>query len=428
MFTYESDRFRVESHGWALLGVSRPNLAVELPTKHQVIAALFGAFGLTTAISDAGRVTDRLIAQMGGIFACDLFRYRGVRRLISRYSPLTPFTRSAAVQTIRDLDPATNVARFEAAARQRRNVLMSQAETPDRVFSTLLEQQAFRAGLKLLCPNCQLEFWLSLDDVQSVVQCELCGHEFAIVTQLRDRDWWYRRSGIFGKADNQQGGIPVALTLLTLLGPLGEAPTIFVSGTKICSRLEGNRWQCEADFVVVTQDLRGDPQLAIGECKSESGEITEQDVHNLEKVAAAFPASLPCFLVFSKPSPFSPAEIDLCRRVNLKVERAILISERELHAGLNPGPLLEDPARMVGASFFEMARTTSLEYFGVPFSGRIAPPRKKKVLRRAMKPLAILERIYNEHHSLSGKLFPKEMQCECEDCSALRGIREQHQD
>jgi hypothetical protein len=35
-------------------------------------------------------------------------------------------------------------------------------------------------------------------------------------TQLRDRNWAYRRSGLFVREDNQGGGIPVAVTLQQL--------------------------------------------------------------------------------------------------------------------------------------------------------------------------------------------------------------------
>ena len=71
-------------------------------------------------------------------------------------------------------------------------------------------------GLELTCRHCELPFWLSLDEAKTTAECVYCGRTFGIVAQLKDRDWAFRRSGLFGRNDNQEGGIPVALTLQQL--------------------------------------------------------------------------------------------------------------------------------------------------------------------------------------------------------------------
>jgi hypothetical protein len=74
---------------------------------------------------------------------------------------------------------------------------------PDDVLRYLLERRVFRAGLEFTCPNCQLPSWIHLDDVKTNSICAYCDHHYDVTPQLRDRDWRYRRSGIFGRDDHQ---------------------------------------------------------------------------------------------------------------------------------------------------------------------------------------------------------------------------------
>jgi predicted Zn finger-like uncharacterized protein len=150
----------------------------------------------------------------------------------------------------------------------------------------------FRVGLNLKCPHCELEFWLHLDELGIEVRCELCGTEFNVTPQLRDRDWAYRRSGVFGKEDHQEGGVPVALTLQQLDTVL-EWHSILVTSMNI-SPVTANVAACETDFVAVAeQGYAGPVQLAIGECKpgGPKGEISEEDVANLTNCGRCLPAT-----------------------------------------------------------------------------------------------------------------------------------------
>ena len=161
----------------------------------------------------------------------------------------------------------------------------------------------FRVGLQLQCPTCKLEFWRALDDVQTSITCEYCGKEFNVTPQLKDRDWAYRPSGLFGRGDKQEGGVPVALTLqqldTTLRGPILWLPALNLE--PLTAEIE----KCETDFVLLHQNWRGRVTLVMGECKTNM-EIDEDDVRNLSKVADAFPTDrFDVFLVFSKAGEFT---------------------------------------------------------------------------------------------------------------------------
>jgi hypothetical protein len=196
--------------------------------------------------------------------------------------------------------------------------------------------------------------------------CEYCGDAFDATPLLRDRDWAYRRSGLFGRNDHQQGSIPVVMTLqqldtVTHSGLYTTAMNLTPSGAAID--------KCETDFVFLTgRSPDGRIQIAIGECKTQDS-ITSADVSNLRKVAEAFPSDrFEVFVIFAKLAPFTPTEIALARGVNDKNHRRlILLTERELE----PYFVYERSKDTLGGdvhavSLEDMARTTARLYPELP--------------------------------------------------------------
>lgn len=323
---------RVEERGLAaIIGMTESNLSISSIGTQKLFAELFNIFGFRAEPSLPGRIATRLLRQLGGIQGCRVLKVRGVRRLINNYGPLEPFTKGAALQLIGDVqDGRPNFSDFEGLFIEPRD---SEKLTPEQTFNFLADHGVFRVGLNLRCPSCELEFWVTLDDAATLIECEYCGKEFSTLRQLHDRDWLYRRSGLFGKDDHQEGSIPVALTLQQLDTVLGASTkTLFVTAQKLTPLgTEGN--SCEIDFAGIVQ-RGGQLQIVFGECKSGGlkNEITEQDVRNLAALADAFPAEkVEPFIVFSKTGSFSPAEVERCKRAQGNWgRRVILLSDREL--------------------------------------------------------------------------------------------------
>jgi hypothetical protein len=206
---------------------------------------------------------------------------------------------------------------------------------PQDALDQLLERGVFRVGLELKCSNCELAFWQPLDDVKTKVECQYCGKVFDITTQLRDRNWAYRRSGLFGRDDHQHGGIPVAVTLQQLDTDLSSHGMLYTTCLELTAS-GANVDVCETDFVVITTGFshhqRHLPQIVIGECKAGGGEITPDDADHLAKIAEALPRRrVSAFVLFAKTGQFSEAEIDACARAQGRWhERVILLSKDEL--------------------------------------------------------------------------------------------------
>lgn len=332
-----------------------------------LIQRVFDCFGLTATPSEAGRVTTRLVAQMGGVQSCRVFKISGVRNLIEKYSPDESFTRSAAVQVIRDVDPNTSTVGFDAfrdlyiSSRPRGKSL-----SPHDVLDYLLRKNVFRVGLELKCPHCELRSWESLDDVATTVECPYCGASHGVATQLKDRDWAFRRSGLFGRNDHQLGGIPVALTLQQLQANLHPDSWLSSSSLLIQPKPGIPARSCETDFILVTagysHHYQGLPQVVLGECKTRK-KITEEDARNLAMIADALPTRrLNTFVLFSKLAAFEPDEIAACARAQSKWRsRVILLSKADLEPYFLPE--IPEGQRMTRAHGLEgLAERTSSIY------------------------------------------------------------------
>ena len=330
---FDNHAVRSEREGLGIVtGVTVSDLTVRALDVRTLVKKIFEACGMSAIPSPAGLVGWRLIGQMGGLQGCRVFKIAGVRELIRKYSLDQSFTRSDAVRTIGEVDPPSGRPRFSdyehlyIEARERGSL------KPADAFNYLLKKGVFRAGLRLLCPNCELKNWIHLDDIRTVSRCGDCGRDFNITSQLRDRDWAFRRSGVFGRDDHQAGGIPVALTLQQLQTALRTRVLAYTTGTEL-EPASANIQKCETDFVLLAESLpERTLQVVIGECKAR-GEITDDDVQKLALVADALTENRSCeaFIVFSKTDQFTPDEVERCKAAKGEYEqRVILLSSREL--------------------------------------------------------------------------------------------------
>jgi len=328
----------------------------------ELIGKIFANVGIEAAPSKAGLVATSLIRQMGGLSGCRPFKIAGVRSLIERHRPNQAFSRSEAMQTIRGQNGDRPLDDYQWLHIEPRKV-NSPLKNAD-VLGYLLDRGVFRPGLKFDCPSCLLEFWRSLDEANSEAECEYCGHRFSVARQLRDKDWAFRRSGLFGRDDNQEGAIPVTLTLQQLMRMHMSGEGIYTTAMTLRPS-EADIPPCETDFVIVTSEARSRRiQVVIGECKTR-GPITEDDVRKLAAVADAFPDNYDVFVVFARLTPFKPEEIDLIRPLNKDWrQRAIILTERELEPYFIYERTAEEFAiERSAVSFKDMATVTEQVFF-----------------------------------------------------------------
>jgi hypothetical protein len=296
------------------------------------IRHFFDLFGVIVERSEPGRRCSRLIRQLGGIQGCRVLKVRGARELIGKYGLDRSFTRSGAIGCIRDIDPTTQQARFQEFENLRLQPRKRGKLTPDDVLQYLVSRGVFRVGLDLKCPNCELDSWIPLDEVRTMSICIYCGQHFNVTAQLKDRDWRYRRSGLFGRDDKQLGGIPVALALQQLDANLRERLLMYSTAVNFESKTAKIE-TCEADFVAVAAgrpNIDGAPvQILIGEAKT-SSEIDANDVRKLGMLADAIPSEIAqAFIMFAKTGTFTLDEVTLARSLNSPGKERVIFWSRD---------------------------------------------------------------------------------------------------
>lgn len=324
------DSIRLGRQGLGIIeSVGTSTLDLRSVRTDDIITEIFRAFGIFARVSNAGRVCRRMIIQLGGLGGCKLLKIPGVRRLIAEHKPTQSFSKNKAIEYIR-----SEFGRFAEMRILPRQIGQC---TPNDVFTAILRRKIIRLGIEVLCSDCQLENWVPLENFGSKVDCEYCGSSIEITIEISKGMFAYRRSGIFGKDDNQKGGIPVALVgeFLSQIsfpnkGIFSTAFNLSPQGSKIM--------ECETDFVFIQNSERGMSwnlgnrlKLAIGECKT-NGSIKIGDIENLRRVADAFPRDrIDPYLIFAKTGSFSKEEVELCYSAQGEREqRVILLSGSEL--------------------------------------------------------------------------------------------------
>lgn len=358
---------RVEQGGMGIIiDAFNDDLTLSALEVNGLISKIFEIVGINSQTSQAGLIASRLIQQLDGLQGCRVFKIKGARELINKYRPDQSFTRSAALQIIGQVDPKigkTNFSEYEKLFIEARKGRIKQK--PEDALNFLIKKDIFRVGLNLKCPKCILEFWLALDNIKTKTKCIYCGEEFNITQQLKDRDWRFRRSGLFGKENNQEGAIPVVLTLQQMHTVFSHDGMLYNTSMKLTPKNASIK-PCETDFVILTkQNINHEVQIAIGECKNKK-EITEDDVSKMRMVAESLEEfGINTFVIFSKLTDFSPDELKCCLKVNEKYRnRLILFTKRELE----PYFLYEKTAKQFDVkrhvhSFSDMVKVTHRVFY-----------------------------------------------------------------
>jgi hypothetical protein len=312
-------KLRVQREGVGIIISANEKYETLYPISHQdLIQGVFKYAGIDAKLSKAGRLALRIIekfprfAGVGGF----VLRVRGVRDLLQKLKADESINRVEAKKRI--------------WAGGQFNQYQKEWRDANQVFDHLLDKGFFRAGLELQCDHCTLKSWLSLREIDDFWTCTYCGNQAQTSPQLKGRgDWKFRKSGLFSKANNQEGAVPVILTLLKLYDMFGSRHFIWTPSLDL---ILDSKKKCEIDLCVMQYEIGRAIELGIAECKSERGEITREDVDNLKLVRDRFKdTDIEGFLIFSKTADqFSPDEMSLFRELAKQQIPCVLLLNREL--------------------------------------------------------------------------------------------------
>jgi hypothetical protein len=309
-----------------------------------VMIKVFERAGFKVDISPAGRLADLIITNMEGIEGCRVFKVRGARRLIKEASNGLDWVEAEKLIWREDFKRFFDLY-IESRKKKnlspsdvlyyliRKKVFSVEPEWKYKIYSQLQCKQK-----EFSCNNCGYKSNILVTQFQYVWKCGFCGAEHYLPLYVRSnlrndlRSWRIKKSGLFAKDNNQEGSIPVILTLMQLNRRLGHGHEAKWTTSLI---LNSTQSSCEIDFSILSLGSRfgeQELQIAIGECK-ENSEINDRDVENLCCIKDKLDASgIECFLVFSKATDsFLPSEIARFKRlVKEKSIYPILFTNTEL--------------------------------------------------------------------------------------------------
>ncbi len=336
---------RVEQGGLGLLIKGHTSSLDLFPVSiEDLMFKIYERSGLKAQFSHPGLLAKQIIKRMGRIESCRVFKVGGVRKLLHPFMNREIGWREANKVIWDD--------RFQLFHDLYIEPRRTRKLTPSDVWGYLLKKKAFLPHLKkpwawvprglrwrrpFECPDCGLKTDLEEKDFQSDWVCPFCdtNHYMPVYIGKNLRasldHWRFSKSKLFSVGDNQEGSIPVILTILQLSRVLDFSHT----ESKWVTSLNMRGMKCELDFAFLTLGKKyGNQhlQMAIGECKSDSGQIQEDDILHLMGVKEILENSgIKTFLVFSKTGErFTEEEISRFKTLVARGINPVLFTRAEL--------------------------------------------------------------------------------------------------
>lgn len=360
---FDSRRIRSEPEGIGVLITAREKSASVRPiAKKSVIQAILELTGAKVETSQPGRLADRLLEKIGGVDGARVFKIRGVRKLIDNLTPQRTTSRGEATRIIWN----------ERQFAQHEALYIEQRETPklgtDDVFDSLLRHEFFRAGLELQCVQCRLIGWHALRQIDDIWICEFCGHRNLTSLHIRNRgDWRFRKSGLLAKDNNQEGSIPVILSLLVFYRVFDMNGFLYSTSLNV----HADESSCEVDFVGLEFGRSSGTQCVIGEAKGEGGSIDDIDIGNMRRIRGHMQnIGINTYLCFAKTAgSFRPDEIRQFKKLRSDNVPIILLTNQEIEPYFPYAPFgSEGSASKVphehAVTLREMAENSDVRYLG----------------------------------------------------------------
>lgn len=327
--SFDPWKIRVEEEGLAVI--------IDLDDKYEtlrpidqnlLIKKVLELATIPSETSQPGLLTERIIKKIDSLEGGRIFKIGGVRKLLDQLKSGDAITRGEATKTIWQ----------DGHFKKHENLHIEYRRAPkltvQDTFDFLLKKGFFRAGLEFQCDDCRLFSWLPMRDINDDWICEYCGHSNKTSLHIKDRgDWKFRKSGLFAKDNNQEGAVPVILTLLVFKRIFDMGGFAYTTALKLKLSSKELEKELETDFSILQYERGDQVQLAIGECKSDGGEITEEDIQNLKLARSQIESTtgMDCYLVCSKTADkFTDTEIGIFKNLFKEDQRLILLTNKEL--------------------------------------------------------------------------------------------------
>lgn len=335
-------RVRAEHDGIGVIIKAHDNSLSLYPIPHyKLVEKIFELAGFKASMSQAGLLAKQIIHGMredNPLEACRIFKITGVRKLIGLLKANESIKWNKAIKTIGE----NRFAKFKKLYIESRD---TPELTPIDAFSFLLKKKIFSPKISFLhklirskwnfkCKNCGLEEKILVKNFERFWHCPYCEHVQFMPSFIADNFkrkqntyWNFKKSGLFARDNNQEGAIPVIVSLLTFARIFDSHELIYSTSLNL-----ENSKKCEIDFCILQYDRGNKIQLGVAECKSEGQKINQQDVDNLKQIQDNInKLGIDCYIVFSKTTDqYESDEIKLFKALKTENRKFVILSNKEL--------------------------------------------------------------------------------------------------
>lgn len=332
-------KLRVEKDGIAILdGVGQESISVYPLPQQALVEQVFGHAGIAAKQSQAGLLAAHIVKSMresSPLEACRVFKVRGARGLLRELPAGGQIEWAEAIKRIGE-EEFGKFKDLYIVARDKNKL------EPADVLNFLLEKRIlvprltpigrlFGSKERISCADCGLQSDVSPSAFEGFWRCSYCEHEQYLPGKIgghfKDKTMWrFEKRGLFAKDNNQEGAIPVILTLLALNRILDRGGFVHTTSLNLAAKV-----RCETDLCVMQYRDDAEIEIGIGECKSR-GKITAKDITNLRAQREQLEEiGLSCHLIFAKADEeFTPEELELFQTLKKDGIPFILFTRREL--------------------------------------------------------------------------------------------------
>ena len=309
---------------------------------HKLIKKIFELAGFIASTSQPGLLAKQIVHGMredNPLEACRVFKITGVRKLIGSLKAAESIKWSRAIKTIGE----NRFSKFKSLHIESRD---TPKLTPIDAFIFLLKKKIFSPKINFLynllrvkrdfkCKNCGLKEKVLAKDFEGVWRCPSCEYQQYMPVYIadnfkgrQDAYWNFKKNGFFAKDNNQEGAIPVIVSLLTFARIFDGHKLIYSTSLN----LKNSNKKYEIDFCILQYDRGDNIQLGIAECKSEYQKINQQDVDNLKRVQDDInKLGIDCYIIFSKMADsYETDEIELFKSLKNENRKFVILSNKEL--------------------------------------------------------------------------------------------------
>ncbi|MCU0756941.1 MAG: hypothetical protein MUE46_17835 [Xanthomonadales bacterium] len=269
--------WRISDDGPVFLADTRQSsMHLDFPAAESVIKGWLQERGWQVELSPPGRMANRIIEQIGGVWGISLLAREDIIKLLT------------------ELEKSEGLA-FQSVMEKLKRKGADKVKSTEMILKRLIEIGAILLGVKVQCPTCLRNNWRSIDSIRSLLRCDFCVSDFRFPMHSPKTltEWTYRATGSF-ISSSAQGAFTVLFLLRFLSGSYGGSITPMFSYVA-----KKARESFEVDFTCLYKPAHRATKgysLVHAECKSFSSLFEEKDFERMKFLAKEFPG---CVLIFA---------------------------------------------------------------------------------------------------------------------------------